>query len=45
VHHFHSATLRRIGDEQYVRLFEANKAKFEAKWGVRWTPHRYRWQR
>lgn len=45
VHHFHGATLRRIGDEQYVRLFEANKAKFEAKWGVRWTPHRYRWQR
>ncbi|MDR7420598.1 MAG: glycosyltransferase [Armatimonadota bacterium] len=45
VHHFHGATMRRLGDDAYVRLFEANRAKFEAKWGTRWTPHRYRWQR
>ncbi|MDR7485189.1 MAG: glycosyltransferase [Armatimonadota bacterium] len=45
VHHFHSATMRRFGEEGYLRLFEANRAKFEQKWNIRWTPHRYRWQR
>jgi GT2 family glycosyltransferase/glycosyltransferase involved in cell wall biosynthesis len=45
VHHFHSATMRGQGEQEYLRLFETNKAKFEQKWGIRWTPHRYRWQR
>jgi GT2 family glycosyltransferase/glycosyltransferase involved in cell wall biosynthesis len=44
VHHFHSATMRRLSPEEYRRLFEANRVKFEQKWGVRWSPHRYRWQ-
>ncbi|MDI6773266.1 MAG: glycosyltransferase, partial [bacterium] len=45
VHHFHSATMRRFSEQEYLRMFEANRAKFEQKWNVRWTPHRYRWQR
>lgn len=45
VHHFHSATMRRFGEQDYLGMFEANRAKFEQKWGIRWTPHRYRWQR
>jgi GT2 family glycosyltransferase/glycosyltransferase involved in cell wall biosynthesis len=45
VHHFHSATMRRFSEQEYLRMFETNRAKFEKKWGVRWAPHRYRWQR
>ena len=45
VHHFHSATMRKFSEQEYLQLFEANRAKFEQKWGIRWTPHRYRWQR
>jgi GT2 family glycosyltransferase len=42
VHHLHSATMRRFSDEEYLRMFEANRQKFERKWNVRWTPPRYR---
>jgi len=45
VHHFHSATMRKFSEQEYLQLFEANRAKFEQKWGIRWIPHRYRWQR
>ncbi len=44
VHHAHSATFKRMGKPEYLKLFDANRAKFEQKWHVRWTPHRYRWQ-
>ncbi len=44
VHHFHSATFKRWGEHEYLKLFDANRAKFEQKWNMRWTPHRYRWQ-
>ncbi len=33
------STLREDG--RYERLFEANKAAFESKWGNPWIPHRY----
>jgi GT2 family glycosyltransferase/glycosyltransferase involved in cell wall biosynthesis len=45
VHHFHSATMRRLSEEEYLTLFEANREKYEQKWNIRWAPHRYRWQR
>ncbi len=45
IHHVHSATFKRLGEHEYLRLFDANRAAFEKKWNTRWTPHRYRWQR
>jgi GT2 family glycosyltransferase len=40
VHHFGQAAfgkLIRSGD--YDRLFDENRRKFEAKWGIEWAPH------
>ena len=45
VHHFHSASWRRFREQEYLRMFNANREKFEQKWNIQWTPQRYRWQR
>lgn len=41
VHHHLSASFDSLGVERKQRLFEKNKAIYEAKWGP-WTPHVYR---
>jgi GT2 family glycosyltransferase len=33
VHHWQMASFRRLGRAAYLRLFEENRRKFEAKWG------------
>ncbi len=42
VHHWGSASFSRLEEEAYRRLFEENRRKLEAKWGVDWDPHESR---
>ncbi len=40
VHHFGEATLGQLAaDGRYGPLFDANRTRYEAKWGQPWTPH------
>jgi GT2 family glycosyltransferase len=39
IHHFSGASFFKLGDE-YYRIFEENKKKFEEKWGIEWQQHR-----
>jgi GT2 family glycosyltransferase len=40
VHHVGQASFSRLGDTEYLALWEANRRRFEEKWGVRWHPPR-----
>jgi len=42
VHHWGRASFSRLGAQEHQRLFDENRSKFEAKWGTKWEPHRYR---
>lgn len=39
VHHFGQSSFSKMGEDAYQRLFDANRALFERKWGVTWNPH------
>jgi GT2 family glycosyltransferase len=40
VHHVGQASFSRFSDSEYLALWEANRRRFEEKWGVRWHPPR-----
>jgi GT2 family glycosyltransferase len=43
VHHFGQASFGKLASsDTYGRLFEANRRRWEAKWGVAWRTHRHR---
>lgn len=42
IHHFGSASFNKLEDEAYQKIFNANKARFEEKWGKKWKAHKYR---
>jgi GT2 family glycosyltransferase len=42
VHHWGNASFSRLDVAEYLKLIDANRAKFEAKWGVKWAPRRTR---
>jgi GT2 family glycosyltransferase len=44
VHHWGSASFSLLEDNEYDRLFDENRKKFEEKWNMAWEPHQYRRQ-
>ena len=40
VHHVGQASFGRLTPSEYLEIWEANRRRFEAKWGVRWMPPR-----
>jgi GT2 family glycosyltransferase len=41
IHHFGHGSFGKLDDGAFQRIFEQNKARFEAKWGI-WPPHKTR---
>jgi GT2 family glycosyltransferase len=42
VHHFGQAAFKKlIRDGRYEELFDENRRRYEAKWHLKWTPHRH----
>lgn len=42
IHHWGKASFSQLREQEYQRLFEKNKAKFEQKWDVQWETHKAR---
>ncbi len=42
VHHWGRASFSRLDQDEYDAVFEANRLRFEEKWGRAWEPHRSR---
>ena len=42
VHHWGRASFDQIDKTAYYQLFDENRAKFEAKWQLKWSPHKPR---
>lgn len=40
IHHFGLAGFKLLGEDEYLRIFEANKKKYEEKWRLEWQPHK-----
>lgn len=38
VHHVGQASFGKLRDAEYLAIWQANRKRFEDKWGVRWTP-------
>lgn len=42
IHHWGSASFSQLEEEQFQRLHQENRRKFEEKWGTEWQPPRWR---
>ena len=42
VHHFGQGAFSKLARERYQAVFDANRRRFEQKWGFSWIPHKYR---
>jgi GT2 family glycosyltransferase/glycosyltransferase involved in cell wall biosynthesis len=42
VHHFGQGSFRKLNSSEYNEIFEKNRRRFEAKWNLKWQPHKTR---
>jgi GT2 family glycosyltransferase/glycosyltransferase involved in cell wall biosynthesis len=41
IHHFGGASFFKLSWGEYMEIFNANKARYEQKWGEAWEPHQH----
>ena len=41
VHHFGGASFFKLSRDECLRIFNANKTRYEEKWGEVWEPHKH----
>lgn len=42
IHHFGNGSFAKLPSEQSLQIFDRNKKRYEAKWGVTWQKHKMR---
>ena len=42
IHHYGTASFKKLENAKYRKIFDANKAYYEKKWGVKWEMHHSR---
>ena len=42
IHHVNNASFKKMDDQKYRAIFEANKEVYEKKWGLKWKMPKYR---
>jgi GT2 family glycosyltransferase len=42
IHHFNRSSFKLLSEQEYKKIFEANKQLFENKWEIKWDPHKFR---
>jgi GT2 family glycosyltransferase len=42
IHHFHGISFNQFKDQEFHRIFQENRIKFEQKWDISWEPHQNR---
>jgi GT2 family glycosyltransferase len=42
IHHFQRASFGKLGPEEYQKIFDENRKKYEEKWGRAWEPYVFR---
>ena len=39
IHHFGNGSFGKLQSEEFIRIFDKNKRRFETKWNRAWAPH------
>lgn len=42
IHHVNNASFKKLHPEEYQKIFDTNRARYEKKWNTKWTMPKYR---